>query len=182
MPTSYEFTPAQAAFIVDHARGRALELGTGSARGTHALLAAGCDPIHTLDELKEWQLAADARIKRPGFSATHNPLKTKGSDKWYDFEPVGLYDTVIIDGPKTAAYRKFAMEVIANSLPLTDWTIIYRAEAKDHGVATVQEWLRVFPIIAVPTHGMWLIMQSLPEWKPDEWDPHNPKSDNDITP
>ncbi len=176
------FDPKQAAFIVEHAHGRALEFGTGSARGTHALLAAGCDPIHTIDEDEQWTIAVNARITATVLFATHHPLVDKANSKFYDFTPIDKYDTVIIDGPFTPAYRKHAMNVIAEYLTETGWDVIFRAESSDTGKEIIEEWLQEFPIRAVQTScGMWHITQEQDVWQPDEWEGRRVRSDHDTT-
>ncbi len=179
MPDPIHFAPAQAGYIAKHSHGRALEFGTGSCRGTHALLAAGCDPIHTIDEDENWTLAANARIIATVLFATHHELVDKANGKFYDFTPVDLYDTVIIDGPLTAAYRKHALHVIADHLTDTGWDVIFRAESPDSGKAIITEWLQEFPVRAVKTDcGMWHITQEQAVWRPDEWEGRRVRPDN----
>lgn len=84
--------------------GRCLELGTGSGRGTRAMLSgSGTTSVVTVDQSIVFTLAAQAAFRMDhGVTAMHVRLV----DGMYDLpEWLGTFDTVLVDGPMGPQHR-----------------------------------------------------------------------------
>ena len=78
-----------------HAKGRALEFGSGSGRGTAALLAT-CSSVVSVDGSEEWANAARVAVPNPRAEFFHCKVRAGR----YDLSAVrGTFDTVLVDGP-----------------------------------------------------------------------------------
>ncbi len=186
MTPAETFTKEQVACIVSLAHGRALHLGTGLGQAVHALIAADCFPVHTIDEDEQYIDAITARVQAATVTAEHKALVQHGTrpeDMWYDFTPVNIYDTLVVDGPMTHAWRRFVFKVVQKFLEPAGWDCIYRPAAGNDGVDTVHEWLREMPASA-SRHpcGLWHITPAKLPWDPDSWDPRRPhtRADDDA--
>ena len=126
--------PAALRIIAASARGRCLELGTGSGAGTKALLA-GATEVVTVDH--------DSR-----FSAEPHPRVTQihtklGADRFYDLEGAGVagpFDLAVVDGPPFSARRTAARHV----LPLLSQSGVVLVDDANRDTALIDSWCRDF--------------------------------------
>lgn len=136
------------------AKGRCLELGSGSGAGTKALLA-GAKEVVSLDHLAQFTQTAqravgtDARVKWLTL-----PL---GKDGFYDLALDELFDTILLDGPVGTQARRMALPRLWPHLA-PDGLLLMDDGKRD--ASLVEAWRRQYPIEAIlmPTgRGLWCI-------------------------
>lgn len=99
--------PAAVHFLKAHATGRCLELGTGSAKGTEALLEGAMEVV-SIDHMPVYSAAARERVKSQHAKFLTAPIKPNG---FYDLSSVeGLFDTIVVDGPPGTQARRYSIE------------------------------------------------------------------------
>lgn len=161
----YNLLPAAIAVIAKHAHGRALDIGTGKALGTHALLAARCSHVLSIDHEKKWTLEARARIKDPRATFITVPLVDDGQD-WYDpsflTDNEGnprVWDTVIVDGPTGIPSRGHVMNHLFPNHLGENWVMLVDDGAHTAMKKIIDQWFQKYAI----THDfdsdakMWII-------------------------
>lgn len=99
--------PAAVHFLKSFSRGRCLELGTGSGKGTLALLE-GASEVLSVDHMPVYSNAAKSKITDLRAAFLSVGIKENG---FYDLSSVeGLFDLVVIDGPPGTQARRYSIE------------------------------------------------------------------------
>jgi len=149
--------PAAVQIITELSKGRVLELGTGSGRGTKAILLQATGVV-TVDHIEKYHLQAltvfvgDSRV-----TSLYLPLK----DGTYSFtEDMGTFDTIVIDGPPGTQARAATFAKITPFLK-DDGTIIIDDAKRDKDA--INEWVAADNLFVsyIPTNrGVALVAKS----------------------
>jgi len=148
--------------ITATATGRTLELGTGSRKGTNAILV-GSDEVVTVDHIEKYYNAAvKVYSDNPKVKAIHAPLK----DGTYDLpEDLGQFDTIVIDGPPGSKARKATLVNILTYLK--DGGKILIDDSK-RDIKSITEWVHTnkLQMRHVNTHRGMVVINTPPPLPP----------------
>ena len=104
--------PSAVRIIAGSCRGRVLELGTGSGKGTKAALLLG-DEVVTVDHMKKFvQMTTRKLGSNPKLTVLHAVIKGRTYALPSD---IGTFDTIVVDGPPGRVARE---ATLARIIPL----------------------------------------------------------------
>jgi len=149
--TDANLTPPETALIARHAAGRALEFGSGMALGTHALLAARCTEILSIDNEPGFHESCAARLTDPRVTFLLVPLLPNNG--WYQKQQIPhpekgkRYNTVLLDGPAGLAGRSECLPMLhENGYLAPDWQILVTHTGEEVVMAFIRQWLKGFDL------------------------------------
>jgi len=150
--------PLAVEMVERYAHGRALEFGTGSAKGTRALLTK-CLEVVTIDDDLSFVTKAQEEFKN---KRVHCLCAQLGADGFYQLRLIGLFDTVLIDGPINYGSRNGARSNAMRAIwPHVKMGTVILVDDGKRDTAMVEQWLREYPLTGelLPTNrGMWKLL------------------------
>ena len=158
--TDENLTREEASIITSLAEGRAIEFGSGRGLGTHALLAARCTYILSIEEDEDYYEECSARYTDPRVQWLHKPVNNDG---WYDDTPIDVpsmptpdepdnpdnrYTTVLLDGPSGYPGRRHCLPMLVDSGPylMPGWQVLVTHTIETAVQDFIKEWTQDWPI------------------------------------
>jgi hypothetical protein len=143
-------------WIRQYARGRALEFGTGSGRGTETLMDA-CTEVVSIDESEKFTHEARTRFVSCRAEFFTAPKRPAGG---YELAGAvtGRFDTLLLDGPAGPAARR---EALASAWDLLAPGCVILVDDGKRDRALVEGWMAKYPELRgelLPTgRGLWVL-------------------------
>ncbi len=138
--------------ILREASGRALELGTGSGKGT-ALLSVVCRSVDTVDH--------DARFAKGDLPGVRYHLAERDGAGGYRLKMLeGWYDTVLIDGPPGGAARAGTLGAVWRHIPIGGKILVDDGK-RDRGM--VESWKARYSLrgdMLETARGLWVLTKT----------------------
>lgn len=137
-----QMEPASIAAVVIHTRGRVLELGTGGRKATTAALIKA-EHITTIDHQERfYKEALNEYQGNPKVHALYCPLDARG-DTYILPDNLGLFDTIIVDGPVGSKTRSMTLPKIIPMMKELGQVLVHDAH-RDKDI--IDTWAKYFKL------------------------------------